>query len=179
MDVFSSIYILYKGGNRGLTPTLIFIKGFCNFCKKMHKPLGGKKKNGAEGTPKIFRARCARARLLVIYTYFLLIYYIYYNIRWGPMTFPGSRAKRAQRAKRALYYIYNIVTVLPRSASGPARSRIDWISRSRRALSVQSAQRAAVAEGLRRREAPAKTRAGEDQMRYSGTGNFFPVTPSS
>ena len=47
------------------------------------------------------------------------------------MTFPGSRAKRAQRAKRALYYIYNIVTVLPRSASGPARSRIDWISRSR------------------------------------------------
>ena len=70
------------------------------------------------------------------------------------MTFPGSRAKRAQRAKRALYYIYNIVTVLPRSASGPARSRIDWISRSRRALSVQSAQRAAVAEGLRRREGP-------------------------
>ena len=57
------------------------------------------------------------------------------------MTFPGSRAKRAQRARRALYYIYNIVTVLPRSASGPARSRIDWISRSRRALSVQSAQR--------------------------------------
>ena len=95
------------------------------------------------------------------------------------MTFPGSRAKRAQRAKRALYYIYNIVTVLPRSASGPARSRIDWISRSRRALSVQSAQRAAVAEGLRRREAPAKTRAGEDQMRYSGTGNFYPVTPFS
>ena len=89
---------------------------------------------------------------------------------------PG--AARA-RAKRALYYIYNIVTVLPRSASGPARSRIDWISRSRRALSVQSAQRAAVAEGLRRREAPAKTRAGEDQMRYSGTGNFFPVTPLS
>ena len=40
---------------------------------------------------------------------------------------PG--AARA-RAKRALYYIYNIVTVLPRSASGPARSRIDWISRN-------------------------------------------------
>ena len=127
----------------------------------------------------------------------------------------ASRAKRAQRAKRAFYYIYNIVTVLPRSASGPARSRIDWISRSRRALSVQSAQRscsvfrcidsfetnytykrgkrhtlyihtytqkvarAARVEGLRRREAPAKTRAGEDQMRYSGTGNFFPVTPFS
>ena len=76
------------------------------------------------------------------------------------MTFPGSRAKRAQRAKRALYYIYNIVTVLPRSASGPARSRIDFAR-------------------LRRREAPAKTRAGEDPLRYSGTGNFFPVTPLS
>ena len=56
------ISYIYKGGNRGLTPTLIFIKGFCNFCKKMHKPLGGKKKNGAEGTPKIFRARRRRAR---------------------------------------------------------------------------------------------------------------------
>ena len=92
------------------------------------------------------------------------------------MTFPGSRAKRAQRAKRALYYIYNIVTVLPRSASGPARSRIDWISRSRRALSVQSAQRAAVAEGLRRREAPAKARSGGlfDPLRYSGKGKIIP-----
>ena len=85
--------------------------------------------------------------------------------------------KRAQRAKRALYYIYNIVTVLPRSASGPARSRIDWISRSRRALSVQSAQRAAVAEGLRRREAPAKARSGGlfDPLRYSGTGKLSQV----
>ena len=39
---------------------------------------------------------------------------------------------------------------------------------------AQRAQRAAVAEGLRRREAPAKTRAGEDQMRYSGTGKIIP-----
>ena len=65
------------------------------------------------------------------------------------MTFPGSRAKRAQRAKRALYYIYNIVTVLPRSASGPARSRIDWISRSRRALSVQRRRRPAAVQRYR------------------------------
>ena len=35
-----------------------------------------KKENGAEGAPKIFRARCARAHLLVISTYFLL--YILY-----------------------------------------------------------------------------------------------------
>ena len=67
-----------------------------------------KKENGAEGAPKIFRARCARAHLLVIYTYFLL--YILYILLLSKETYNSLTLRSKTSNARVVFAQFKMPT---------------------------------------------------------------------